>query len=431
MRFPSKFSIIGLGALATVQGQINTTTPVADAGDFGDITPPAWTYADTTWALQGMCGISNPNQSPINIVSASASSTPDATADATAFNFDAQGFPDSAISNAQQSELEVNGHTWEVAWDDHHNATDPYGINIGDKFYRLAQYHYHSPSEHQVDGQHYDMEAHHVHFCDGISCQTNNTDDEILVVAVFMNVGEPNTYLTSYWNDFSASNDVEIQHLGNPYTQFMPADKSYYSYVGSTTTPPCASNVQWLLLQNSVTMSQAQLTAYHNSVNTLPQPAVPAVPPPGVSAGWINSTKTNNRPVQALGTRVVTLYTQPPAVAAAEDPLNPQTVGGFPWLMVAVALLAAAFLIAGICLFLNQKPKAAATRAVKPKPRPPPQEETVPLMPAPQLHAPNLSMIVQPQPLMQAMPQQYSTVARPVAMAPYGQYGQSPMVLQP
>lgn len=364
----------------------------------------AWDYSDTLWSDQPGCVASVAGQSPIDIVSALTS--PSGVA------IDAQGFPDSASSPFISSTLEVNDHTWEMAWDPAHNATDPYGVIWGGRIYRLAQYHYHSPSEHAVDGQHYDLEAHHVHFCTGVNCQTDAEDDEILVIAVFMNVGEENTYLSSFWGDYQdpTTAGATLRNLANPYTAFLPEKKDYYSYLGSTTTPPCAANVEWVLMQNPVTLSQAQLTEYRTSISALGQPVQKAAAEPGVTAGWNVNLKTNNRPLQPLGSRVVNAFVVPSEGIVSDD------TGSWLYPMLLVAALLAICAIA-VGVYLSTKKKDTPKRAIKPraKAKPVAPEETVPLMPAPLLAAPNLSMIVQPQPLLHAMPQAYTT--RPV-MAP-------------
>jgi len=354
----------------------------------------AWDYSNTDWT-EGSCAIDIPGQSPIDIVTASA--TPEGVA------LDMQGFPDSASSTNIVSQLVVNEHTWELAWDIRHNATDPYAVLWGGRAYRLAQYHYHSPSEHAVDGQHFDMEAHHVHFCTGVNCATDDPEDEILVVSVFMTVGEENSYLSSFWGDYqdSATQGAELTNLGNPYTSFLPDNKDYYSYLGSTTTPPCAANVQWVLMKNAVTLSQAQLTAYRTAISALPQTFAKPTVETGVTAGWDVNLKTNNRPLQSVGTRIVNVYAAP-----VEDNT---------WLYAALVAAAIAAVVTAIAVCVYCQPKKKASRSVvKPKKRAvkepvkaaaAPVEETVPLM-APhlvqphmvQLAAPNLSMIV-PQPM--------------------------------
>jgi len=418
MPFRCQIGAVGLGVLSVVQ-----------------VTPSfAWDYSSTNWT--GNCSASVANQSPIDITVATAveSST---RVPPLAFDFNNVGFPDSATTAAIEAGLVVNNHTWELEWDEANAAENPYGITVGDKFYRLAQFHYHSPSEHTVNGQHYDMEAHHVHFCEGVSCETtDNPNDEILVVAVFMRVGEENSYLQQFWNQFHQPPAAEpaISNVANPYTDFMPPDKSYYYYVGSTTTPPCAQNVQWRLLEQPVEMSADQLTAYHTSINLLPQPSIPLTPAVGVSAVFVNSTKGNNRPLQEIGSRQVFHF---------KAPDDSDADGQFPsWLLPLLIGLAVVGLVAAFAmLYLHQNSnKAGKTRGVKPvkKPSTParreaaPKEETVPLVPPPaapppMLAAPNLSMVVQPQPfmqavqgppLMQAVPQAFTTVARPFGQAP-------------
>jgi carbonic anhydrase len=41
--------------------------------------------------------------------------------------------------------------------------------------------------------------------------------------------------------------------------QMLPADKSYFTYMGSLTTPPCSENVLWLVLKNPIYVSEAQV----------------------------------------------------------------------------------------------------------------------------------------------------------------------------
>jgi len=42
----------------------------------------------------------------------------------------------------------------------------------------------------------------------------------------------------------------------------LPADRSYYRYNGSLTTPPCTEGVKWLLMTNPVELSEAQVAAF-------------------------------------------------------------------------------------------------------------------------------------------------------------------------
>jgi carbonic anhydrase len=428
MPFPSKIGIVG--ACATLQVMPSV----------------AWDYSNTDWTT-GSCADSVSGQSPIDIV-LSAAAEGSAQAPPLQFDFEHQGAPDSAVTESIRENLVINNHTWELLWDVDDVATNKYGMVVDGKVYRLREFHFHSPSEHTVDGNHYDMEAQHVHVCEGTGCITqDNPDDEILVVSVFLRAGGANTYLDSFWEQYNAAPDPEasgpqvyVSDLANPYRNFMPVDKSFYSYEGSTTTPPCTQSVQWRLLEHPVEMSQEQLTAYHQSVNSLRQPATPSVVPQGVSSGWATNTKTNNRPVQQLGSRTVLHFVDSPAeaggVETATEPTNSRFLPPLLIFLVGLGLLTAAICLALKIRKQSMKETPTQKRGVKTPskatPKVPAQmEEQTPLMPPPLL-APNLSMVVpaQPsmvvpaQPLMQAVPQMYTTAAGPV-------YGQAPVFLQP
>jgi carbonic anhydrase len=42
----------------------------------------------------------------------------------------------------------------------------------------------------------------------------------------------------------------------------LPADKGYYSFQGSLTTPPCSEGVRWFVLKTPVKLAPAQLAAF-------------------------------------------------------------------------------------------------------------------------------------------------------------------------
>jgi carbonic anhydrase len=57
---------------------------------------------------------------------------------------------------------EVNDHTWEVG--DSHECAEGGKLKLAwaGADYIIKQFHFHSPSEHTVDGKHFAMEAHFV-----------------------------------------------------------------------------------------------------------------------------------------------------------------------------------------------------------------------------------------------------------------------------
>lgn len=352
----------------------------------------AWTYGDISeWATESpFCADTVASQSPIDInVAGGGTGT---TTNPLVF----QGTPDSAINPEIRHELVVNQHTWELEWDIDHQAEVIYGTEYNNKIYALKQFHFHSPSEHTLDGEHFDLEAHMVHACYGnLTCDTIDENDENLVVAIWMNVGEAHPYLESFWPQLAelANNESApklIHNIANPYNSLVPPQPhDFYRYQGSTTTPSCVQDVAWFLMSTPVTLSQAQLTSYRtaisNRVNT--QTTVSAQAPPGVNADWNVQLGTNNRVPQEIGNRLPEKYTEP--AEAAEDASN------FYWHILAAFL--ACLAVALCCLLVWQmvnkpkEPKAEKTkRGVTPKKPPPAEKEPLVAPPAPPLPVPML-----------------------------------------
>ena len=82
--------------------------------------------------------------------------------------------------NNQESEAQVenNGHTIEVSFKNPKNT-----LTIGDDVYKLQQFHFHAPSENEIDGQTYPLEGHFVY-------KTDN--GKITVISVLYNYGDEN-----------------------------------------------------------------------------------------------------------------------------------------------------------------------------------------------------------------------------------------------
>ena len=79
-----------------------------------------------------------------------------------------------------------NGHTVQV------NMDKGSHIVISNKTYNLLQFHFHSPSEHTLDGKAAHMVAHFVHKAE---------DNQLGVVAVLMNKGKANKVIAQLWDN--------------------------------------------------------------------------------------------------------------------------------------------------------------------------------------------------------------------------------------
>jgi carbonic anhydrase len=142
-----------------------------------------------------------------------------------------------------------NGHTVQVDY-------KPGSIlKIGGDRYQLVQFHFHHPSEEEIDGKRSDMVAHLVH---------KDSNGRLAVVAVLLKTGRENPLLAELWTHLPKSGDHNPA-TGGPeidISKLLPADHAYLNYTGSLTTPPCTEGVRWFVLKTPVEISKAQLDVF-------------------------------------------------------------------------------------------------------------------------------------------------------------------------
>lgn len=211
----------------------------------GDEGPSHWGDLDTAYAV---CGTGR-EQSPIDIVNRSERDLANI-----AFHY-------------QPSAVNIlnNGHTVQVNYD-----AGSY-IELDGVRYDVAQFHYHAPSEHTVNGESFPAEIHIVHI---------NADGNLAVVGILLREGATNSAFAPFIDNLPAS-ESEVKSAGVTINaaELIPAVQTTYRYDGSLTTPPCTEGVKWLLMTTPVELSVEQLTTL---------------------AGLFEK---NNRPVQPLGER--------------------------------------------------------------------------------------------------------------------------------
>ena len=150
-------------------------------------------------------------------------------------------------------EIENNGHTIEFVCES--GST----VDIGSTKYSLAQFHYHAQSEHQLNGTHYPLEVHFVH---------KASDTDLAVVGVFFEEGAENELLAKYLSDFPLTEGTFEEHSEEiELADLLPANKSYYHYNGSLTTPSCSEVVNWYVLKNTITASASQIAQFKGILN--------------------------------------------------------------------------------------------------------------------------------------------------------------------
>jgi carbonic anhydrase len=118
--------------------------------------------------------------------------------------------------------------------------------------YELRNIHYHTKSEHLLDGEQFDLEVHMVH---------ESASGGLLVLGILVDVVGG----TSRYGDGLVSMISEVKGRPSEYTPvsvevspaaFLPKSLSFATYAGSLTTPPCKEGVRWIVFTEKQVLGQ-------------------------------------------------------------------------------------------------------------------------------------------------------------------------------
>jgi len=161
-----------------------------------------------------------------------------------------------------------NGHTVQV------NVAAGSKLRIDGVPYDLLQYHFHRPSEEQIDGKPMAMVIHFVH---------KSAAGKLAVLGVLLKEGNENPGIKTLWTHAPTAEGPEVtpdEVAFNP-SNLLPKEFDFFSYEGSLTTPPCTEGVRFFILKTPVNVSREQVIGF--------------------------PFKRNARPVQPLNDRVITV----------------------------------------------------------------------------------------------------------------------------
>lgn len=161
-----------------------------------------------------------------------------------------------------------NGHTIQI------NVSGGNTLRLGDDTFTLQQFHFHAPSENEIDGRHYPLEGHFVY---------QDKDGSLVVLALMFKEGKASPQLAKAWRQMSTRVD-QATVLTDPVdiNALLPKKIVGYRFSGSLTTPPCSEGVIWIVLERPVSASIEQIRQFHAVLH-----------------------HANNRPVQPLNGRVI------------------------------------------------------------------------------------------------------------------------------
>jgi len=148
--------------------------------------------------------------------------------------------------------------------------------------YIMDNFHFHTRSEHTLNGSDWPIEMHIVHKRPGPNGKT-------VAVAVFIEPGPENQQLSKIWANLPTMRCDRRNIAHFDLQELLPQSRASYRYAGSLTTPACDQGVDFIVLATPITMRPEQIQAFEHVFSS------PAFP------------EGNRRPTQTLhGRQVVT-----------------------------------------------------------------------------------------------------------------------------
>lgn len=154
------------------------------------------------------------------------------------------------------------GHTLQVS------VGEGLGLTVMGKRHELIQFHFHRPSEERINGRSYDMVAHLVH---------RNAEGQLAVVAVLLEKGSEHPLIQTVWNNLPLEQNMEVTPEESiDLNKLLPENRSYWTYMGSLTTPPCTEGVLWMVLKQPMQVAAEQVAIFSRVYRNNARPLQPA-----------------------------------------------------------------------------------------------------------------------------------------------------------
>jgi carbonic anhydrase len=119
--------------------------------------------------------------------------------------------------------------------------------------YDLLQFHFHTPSEHVLDGHRFPIEQHFVH---------RGPEGQTLVVGLFLTGGgRGGTPQDAVLHTLPEECGKEVE-VSVDLSEALPDDLSTFRYDGSLTTAPYTESVSWLVLRNHRAITDSSVEGF-------------------------------------------------------------------------------------------------------------------------------------------------------------------------
>jgi carbonic anhydrase len=155
-----------------------------------------------------------------------------------------------------------NGHTIQV------DLSGDNSLTVRGSTYRLLQFHFHTPSEEQVNYRNSAMVAHLVH---------KNNEGQLAVVAVLLDPGVANELISKVWTymPLDTNDRVRIPLGIIDMNELLPKDQRYFQFIGSLTTPPCTEGVLWIVMKQPTQLGREQIRLFQQLFPNNARPVQP------------------------------------------------------------------------------------------------------------------------------------------------------------
>jgi carbonic anhydrase len=159
-----------------------------------------------------------------------------------------------SVNNLNNATLQYDHHKLLVNYD---QGSFTFVDEHGESHWKSLQFHFHSASEHHIDGYEYDVEFH-------IVFQNKNDPSKLLVTGFFIQ-GDPNAEPSDFLENLKLNNIEEGEHIRDVkldgfYSKFDGVKT--YNYDGSLTAPPCSENVEWLVISEPLRVPEHQVAQF-------------------------------------------------------------------------------------------------------------------------------------------------------------------------
>lgn len=250
----------------------------------------------------------------------------------------------------------VTLHPGPVTWEVQMVKPDDILVDFEGRTYTLQRLTFKSPSEHTVEGAHNAMEV-QLHHTEKDFFKGTTARRLVVSVSFRQHANAVNGFLNPIFSAMPDGKDGTVAStvIGNPYVDLAPPDKSFVTYQGSTTVPPC-DPATWVVFLQPEYIGQQQLEQFRSSISGY-QPSrlasANSTNPTGVSELWDSRWGYNSRGVQELKSRSLTLVEMANVDSSDVPKLNSLGGSGDTWTVLLILMLMA--LLATGCLLLLLK----------------------------------------------------------------------------